>query len=224
MIGERPFKHHLNAALNLESIVPYTLSYAVKRNPEFQLSYRMFNRILIFFDQRTPDGGVSAGRNSPPISWAVNFFPRIVVTITSPSPDPRSDRQGRSTKMQTRSKSSQQGRHDSSSKLSDDELVEQFSGRSFGDKLAIFRRILRQSHQSFDDFIKAWIRDTAGDAYHGTGRQKKAKQILDIIWEDENELLPLFENTESFKERVVQSTVKIIRSELQVLNKRRSRL
>lgn len=207
MIGEQPFKHHLNAALNLESIVPtvgheylYPISYAAKRNPEFPLSYRMFNRILIFFRSKNPRRRSSS-----------NYY----------ISDPSSDREGTSTKMQTRSKSSQQGRHDSiSSKLSDDELVEQFSGRSFGDKLAIFRRILRQSHQSFDDFIKAWIRDTAGDTYHGTGRQKKAKRILDIIWEDENELLPLFENTESFKERVVKSTVKIIRSELQVLNKK----
>jgi hypothetical protein len=111
-------------------------------------------------------------------------------------------------------------RHDSSSKLSDDELMEQFAGRSFDDKLAIFRRILRQSHQSFNDFIKAWMHDTAGDTDYGPLRQKKAKKILDLIWQDENELLPLFENTESFKERVVKSTVKIIRSELQVLNKK----
>ena len=46
----------------------------------------------------------------------------------------------------------------------------------------------------------------------------KASQILDITWQDENALLPLLEKTESFKERVVTSTVKVVRSELDVLN------
>ncbi|KAN0078718.1 hypothetical protein V8E54_005231 [Elaphomyces granulatus] len=35
---------------------------------------------------------------------------------------------------------------------------------------------------------------------------------------DENALLPLLEKTESFKERVVTSTAKVVRSELDVLN------
>jgi hypothetical protein len=81
-------------------------------------------------------------------------------------------------------------------KLSDDELVSQFSGRSLSE---IFKRVLRQSHQTFDDLIKAWIHDTPGDNY-GPLRQRKANRILDLIWQDESGLLPLFEKTESFKE------------------------
>ena len=68
--------------------------------------------------------------------------------------------------------------------------------------------------------FEAWIHDTAGDTNSGPLRQRKAKQILDLIWENENGFLPLFEQTESFKERVVESTTKIIRSELEVLNKK----
>ncbi|KAN0066665.1 hypothetical protein V8E54_015208 [Elaphomyces granulatus] len=71
------------------------------------------------------------------------------------------------------------------------------------------------------DLIEAWIDDTSyttsgGDS--GLLRQRKASQILDITWQDENALLPLLEKTESFKERVVTSTVKVVRSELDVLN------
>jgi hypothetical protein len=102
-------------------------------------------------------------------------------------------------------------------KLSDDELVSQFSGRSLSEKLEIFKRVLRQSHQTFDDLIKAWIHDTPGDNY-GPLRQRKANRILDLIWQDESGLLPLFEKTESFKERIAISTAKVIRSELDVLN------
>jgi hypothetical protein len=99
----------------------------------------MFNRRLIFSDQTTPNGGV-------------------VVTITSPTLDPIAK------------ENQHRCRHGLKAPSKVDtilvvnyELVEQFSCRSFGDKLAIFRRILRQSNQSFDDFIKTWIRDTAGD-------------------------------------------------------------
>ncbi|KAN0079238.1 hypothetical protein V8E54_004452 [Elaphomyces granulatus] len=101
-------------------------------------------------------------------------------------------------------------------KLSDDELVSQFSGRSLSEKLEIFKRVLRQSHQTFDDLIKAWIHDTPGDNY-GPLRQRKANRILDLIWQDESGLLPLFERTESFKERIATSTAKVIRSELIIL-------
>jgi len=91
------------------------------------------------------------------------------------------------------------------------------------EKLAIFKLVLRHSYKSFSDLIKAWIDDTSyttsgGDS--GLLRQRKASQILDIIWQDENALLPLLEKTESFKERVVTSTVKVVRSELDVLNTR----
>ncbi|KAN0079731.1 hypothetical protein V8E54_004945 [Elaphomyces granulatus] len=86
--------------------------------------------------------------------------------------------------------------HDLHVKLSDDELV---------------RR----------DLIKAWIDDTSYTTSGGDSellRQRKASQILDIIWQDENALLPLLEKTESFKERVVTSTAKFVRSGLDVLN------
>ena len=79
--------------------------------------------------------------------------------------------------------------------------------------------MLRQYHQSFILPVKTWIEDTAGDD-RGRLRQGKAKQLLDLIWDDGKDgLLPLFEKTETFQERVATSTVKIIRSELSVLNK-----
>ena len=82
----------------------------------------------------------------------------------------------------------------------------------------IFKRILRQSHQPFSNLIKAWIDDTAG-VDRGPLRQRKAKQILGLIWQNENELLPLFEKSDSFRERVTTSAANVIRSELSVLNK-----
>ena len=96
--------------------------------------------------------------------------------------------------------------------------MNQFDRKSLNEKLELFKRVLRKSHQTFSDLIKAWIHDTPGDNCHGPLRQRKAKQIVDLIWQDENGLLPLFEKTESFNERVAISTVKVIRSELDVLN------
>ena len=71
-----------------------------------------------------------------------------------------------------------------------------------------------------DLLVKRWlvIEDTAGDD-RGRLRQGKAKQLLDLIWDDEDGLLPLFEKTETFQERVTTSTVKIIRSDLSMLSK-----
>jgi hypothetical protein len=64
--------------------------------------------------------------------------------------------------------------------------------------------------------IKGWIHDTArGD--HGSVRQRKVNQIVDLLRQGENGLLPLLEKTKSFKERVTKSTPKVIRSELDVL-------
>jgi hypothetical protein len=104
-------------------------------------------------------------------------------------------------------------------KLSDDEVIKQFRGRSLSQKLGIFKRVLRQSHQSFILLVETWIEDTAGGD-RGRLRQGKAKQLLDLIWDDDEDgLLPLFEKTETFQERVTTSTVKIIHSELSVLNK-----
>src|SRR4029077_18913647 len=76
-------------------------------------------------------------------------------------------------------------------------------------------RVLRQSHQTFSDLIKAWIHDAAGD--QRSVWQRRVNQIVDLLWQDESGLLPLLEKTESFKERVTKSTAKVIRSELDVL-------
>jgi hypothetical protein len=62
-------------------------------------------------------------------------------------------------------------------KLSDDEIVKQFRGRSLSQKLGIFKRVLRQSHHPFILLVKTWIEDTAGDD-RGSLRQGKAKQLL----------------------------------------------
>ena len=67
-------------------------------------------------------------------------------------------------------------------KLSDDELVNQFDRKSLNEKLELFKRVLRKSHQTFSDLIKAWIHDTPGDNCHGPLRQRKAKQIVDLIY------------------------------------------
>ena len=109
-------------------------------------------------------------------------------------------------------------------KLSDDELVRWFTGKSL--------RSWRYSNWFYDTlinhsailFVKPGLTiDTSyttsgGDSGLFRQRNLKASQILDIIWQDENALLPLLEKTESFKERVVTSTVKVVRSELDVLN------
>jgi len=80
--------------------------------------------------------------------------------------------------------------------------------------------VLRQSRQPFILLVKTWIEDTARDD-RGRLRQGKAKQLLDLIWDDDEDgLLPLFEKTETFEERVATSTVKIIRSDLSALNKK----
>jgi hypothetical protein len=96
--------------------------------------------------------------------------------------------------------------------------VEQFCRRSVSEKQRILKRVMRQSHIPFCQFIKSWIEDTSGDTA-GLLRQRKAKQILDLIWEEENGLLPLFEETQSFPERVMASAANIIRSDLATLNR-----
>jgi len=62
------------------------------------------------------------------------------------------------------------------------------------------------------------MEDTSGDATELL-RQRKAKQVLDLIWEEDHELLPLFEKTESFPEIIMASAVNIIRSNLAALNR-----
>ena len=58
-------------------------------------------------------------------------------------------------------------------RLSDNEVVKQFRGRSLSQTLGIFKRVLRQSHQSFILLVKTWIEDTLGDdrGRHRQGRQ-----------------------------------------------------
>jgi len=96
--------------------------------------------------------------------------------------------------------------------------VDQFLGRSVDEKQRVLKRVMRQSHIPFCQIIKSWMEDTSGDTT-GLLRQRKAKQVLDLIWEEDNELLPLFEKTESFPERIMASAVNIIRSDLAALNR-----
>jgi hypothetical protein len=50
-----------------------------------------------------------------------------------------------------------------------------FRGRSLSQKLEIFKRVLRQSHQSFILLVKTWIEDTAGD---DLGRLRQGKMVF----------------------------------------------
>ena len=72
-------------------------------------------------------------------------------------------------------------------------------------------QMLRSARMSFGDLIRAWIECTSGQLT-GKAHQLKARELLDIIWDDD--LLPLFEQTDTFQERVTGSTVKVIYSEL----------
>lgn len=71
--------------------------------------------------------------------------------------------------------------------------------------------MLRHAHMSFGELIRAWIECTPGGPT-GKARQLKARQLLDIIWD--YDMLPLFEKTDTFQERVTDSTIKVIQSEL----------
>jgi hypothetical protein len=42
----------------------------------------------------------------------------------------------------------------------------------------------------------------------GKSRQAKAKQVIDVIWDDD--MLPLFEKTETFNQLVTDSAIKVI--------------
>jgi hypothetical protein len=81
---------------------------------------------------------------------------------------------------------------------------------SKSDKVNYITQMLRHAHMSFGELIRAWIECTPGEPT-GKARQFKARQLLDIIWDD---MLPLFEKTDTFQERVTDSTVKVIQSEL----------
>jgi len=69
---------------------------------------------------------------------------------------------------------------------------------SKSDKVNYITQMLRHAHMSFGELIRAWIECTSGEPT-GKARQFKARQLLDIIWDD---MLPLFEKTDTFQERV----------------------
>jgi hypothetical protein len=74
-------------------------------------------------------------------------------------------------------------------KLSDDEVVKQFRGRSLSQKLGIFKRVLAigQSHQSFILLVKTWIEDTVGD---DRGRPRQGRQsscLTSFRWDDDED-------------------------------------
>jgi len=88
---------------------------------------------------------------------------------------------------------------------------------SLDEKLDLIICLLRRSRTTFADLVRAWIESTPGEPT-GRARQHKAKQLLDIIWDED--MLPLFEVTDTFSERVTDSTSKVIRTELKALQKK----
>jgi hypothetical protein len=78
-------------------------------------------------------------------------------------------------------------------------------------------QMLRNAHMSFGELIRAWIECTPGTPT-GKARQLKAQQLIDIIWDDD--MLPLFEKIDTFLERITDSTVKVIQSELKQLQEK----
>jgi hypothetical protein len=84
------------------------------------------------------------------------------------------------------------------------------------EKVNLICHILRPSGLSFGDLIRAWIESAPGKAT-GKARQAKAKQVIDVIWNDD--MLPLFEEMETFNELVTDSTIKVISSELEELHR-----
>ena len=99
-----------------------------------------------------------------------------------------------------------------------EQILEQMNSRlSLNQKLDLILHILRRSRTTFADLVRAWIESTPGEPT-GRARQQKAKQLLDPIWDED--MLPLFERTDTFQERVTDSTTKVIRSELKELQKK----
>jgi hypothetical protein len=67
------------------------------------------------------------------------------------------------------------------------------------------------------DLIELWIRNTPGQMT-GKRHQEKAKQVLDLIWGNEDMMmLALFSTTESFAERVTGSAARVVQAEIDVL-------
>lgn len=65
------------------------------------------------------------------------------------------------------------------------------------------------------DLIELWIRETPGQMT-GKRHQEKAKQLLDLIWGNED-MLALFSRTESFSERVAGSAAQVAQAKVDVL-------
>ena len=75
--------------------------------------------------------------------------------------------------------------------------------------------IIHSSGMTWVDLIELWIRDTPGKMT-GKRHQEKAKQVLDLIWGNED-MLSLFSRTESFAERVTGSAALVVQAEVDVL-------
>ena len=83
-------------------------------------------------------------------------------------------------------------------------------------KLDLINLLLRRSHLTFIDLVRAWLENAGGEPT-GKARQAKARQLLDLVWDED--LLPLFEKTDTFEERTTGSATKVVRSELVSLQK-----
>jgi hypothetical protein len=90
-----------------------------------------------------------------------------------------------------------------------------FIGKTRKEKKDIIYSMIRSSGMTWVDLIELWIRDTPGQMT-GKRHQEKAKQVLDLIWGNEN-MLALFSRTESFAERVTGSAARVVQAEVDVL-------
>ena len=65
-----------------------------------------------------------------------------------------------------------------------------FIGKTRSEKKDMIYSIIRSSGMTWVDLIELWIRDTPGQMT-GKRHQEKAKQVLDLIWGNED-MLALF--------------------------------
>jgi len=90
-----------------------------------------------------------------------------------------------------------------------------FIGKTRKEKKDMISSILHSSGMSWVDLIELWIRETPGKMT-GIRHQEKAKQLLDLIWGNED-MLALFSRTESFAERVTESAARVIQADVDFL-------
>jgi hypothetical protein len=90
-----------------------------------------------------------------------------------------------------------------------------FIGKTRKEKKDIISSMVRSSGMTWVDLMGLWIRDTPGQMT-GKRHQEKAKQVLDLIWGNED-MLALFSRTESFAERVTGSAARVVQAEVDVL-------